>query len=448
MIHVLDMPDFLPSKQKSRANIFEFMRKEKIIILMYFISIIFFMYQFHRSLAWDFAVYILNAKYLFAGGHFFEIIRPPLTSFFLGIFGLLFGFTVAPYVYIIFSATLHLASAITLSRVLNIDKTVFYVFSITPFFLLYGLQQGSELLSLSILQFFFASVFSRKNSGIYLALSVLTRYNNAFFVILLMFRKAGKDVAKDVLTILVLFLPWFAYNLAITGEPFRSFMAYYSLNVFSRASIAQPINPIHIIFALGFIAPLFFAGFFWAVSKKTLKNKENLAMLIFKAIVLFAYYVAPFKDQRFIFALILPIAYFSERAVAFYSLNHVLKNTLLMIIIVLNISTSLFVLISSPTEIKGAFDVSLSLDKNCTYMSNYWVYLNYYGLKSFSSPDSADISRLISEGQRMVFFKNVGDPPYAENRTFLRSFDVIGETEEYIILGNKGVCSTHPEKIM
>ena len=78
-----------------------FLKENKILIIFYILVTIFFIYQHYKILNWDFTTYILNAKYLFSNGNYFEWIRNPLTAALIGIFSI-FTWKLAPYFYIIF----------------------------------------------------------------------------------------------------------------------------------------------------------------------------------------------------------------------------------------------------------------------------------------------------------------------------------------------------------
>lgn len=427
-------------------RIIDFAKKEKTITALFLFSIVFFIWQLQRGIGWDMAVYILNAKYFFANGFYFELLRPPLIPAIMGILGLMLGFSLAPYAYIMLSATLHLVSSLELAKTLGIDRKIFYAFSVTPFFLMYGVQQGSEVLSLALLQFFISAIISGKSSGAFLGLSMLARYTNSFFAALLVFRGSVKNIAKDAAIAVLVFLPWLAYNAASVGSPFASLEEYFSLNVSSRALIARHISAEHIIYALGFLAPLFFAGAMLALGKVKSRDKKDTLMIAVALLAFLAYYVAPLKNQRFLFPIILPAAYFSERAII--SMQKNAKKYLVAAIIALNISVAVYLLVSGGSEIKSASSVAFSADKNCSYMSNYWVYMNYYGLKTIQPPPiPEEVPIFLSQGQRIIFFRGVGDPEYAENWDLLRNFSVLEEKRDSILLGNQSACIAPQEKI-
>src|SRR3989344_8285221 len=123
-----------------RLNLFI---KNYLIYIIFILTVIFFLYQHYKILNWDFTVYILNAKYFFSQGNYFELYREPITPLLLGIFSI-FTWKLSPYIYIIFVLFLHFYSSIKLAKKFNLHKNLYYLISISPFFLLEGLKNGTD----------------------------------------------------------------------------------------------------------------------------------------------------------------------------------------------------------------------------------------------------------------------------------------------------------------
>src|SRR3990167_8415216 len=117
-----------------------FIRKNKLITLLFAISLAFFIYQHSSGFSWDFAVYSLNARYMLHDGHFMEWARPPLAPFLLGAFPL--EMFIAEYMYIIFVAVLFLYSSLHFSKSMKIDPAAYYIFAMNVGVILFGLQLG------------------------------------------------------------------------------------------------------------------------------------------------------------------------------------------------------------------------------------------------------------------------------------------------------------------
>ena len=84
------------------------------IILIFFI--IFLLFQHAWDLNWDFSAYVINSRYLFGNGDYYEVYRPPLISLILGIFSIFGKFR--EYIYVMFAAALFFISTIFLSDTL------------------------------------------------------------------------------------------------------------------------------------------------------------------------------------------------------------------------------------------------------------------------------------------------------------------------------------------
>ena len=99
------------------------------------LSTIFYVVQHYRiGISWDFAVYVMNGKFFFGAPGYFELGRAPLASLLLGIFSFLGIY--GEYVYIIGVSLLFLYASIRLADALNLDASLFYTLSITPFTLM------------------------------------------------------------------------------------------------------------------------------------------------------------------------------------------------------------------------------------------------------------------------------------------------------------------------
>ena len=94
----------------------EMIKNNFLIVILFIISTSFFIFQHYNMLSWDFSSYVLNAKYLFYNGTYFEVYRAPMASFLLGFF-LLFN-NLSEYLYIIFVSSLFFYANIKLSTIL------------------------------------------------------------------------------------------------------------------------------------------------------------------------------------------------------------------------------------------------------------------------------------------------------------------------------------------
>jgi len=269
--------------------------------------------------SWDFISYVLNAKYWFSNGVYFEIFRPPLASVIIGLFAFIVGYPTAEIIFIIFTSLLFCVASVLLAKELRFNKVIFYLLFFTYFALFYGLINGTELLSVAFLMF--GIYYILKNnwvSGLFIGLSALTRYTGIVFGILLLFHKGIKNKIKAIILFCLIFIPWFIYNFIEFGNFFQSIADQYFQNVVNRIGMEQVPQLNHFIsiqsifFIFTFIG-LFYVIYFLIKNWKSNSNfkKINLIMLFILIYVIYSYFSIPFKHTRYLFTIMLPIGYFT-----------------------------------------------------------------------------------------------------------------------------------------
>src|SRR3989338_9343912 len=102
-------------------HIKEIILGKKALFFLYLFSTIFFLWQHTTGISWDFTSYVLNAKYIFSNGLYFEWYRAPLMPFMLGILSV-FGWKLAEYLFIVLVSSLYLFSCIKFSKKFGIDS--------------------------------------------------------------------------------------------------------------------------------------------------------------------------------------------------------------------------------------------------------------------------------------------------------------------------------------
>ena len=420
-------------------NIKDIIFENKLIVLLYLFSTMFFIYQHTTGISWDFAAYVLNAKYIFSNGFYFELLRPPLASVLIGLFSL-FGWLVAEYMYLIFVSSLYLISCLKISEILNVDKRIFYTLSINPFLLLFGLSVGTELLSLALLQLFVFYLLKNDGlkSGTSFALNALLRYTNFIYLPVVLFTKNFKKIAIFIGISILLFLPWLWFNLAFSGSPLTSFADYYALNIKYRDYMFMPFDIYDFILVVNYLLPLFLIGLWLKVSDRRM-NRKDWVMILILIITFFSYYNASLKYPRFLFNLILPFVYFSVIGLERFKIKaeH---------IGLLNICLGVFILWTIIISPSGATNSIFSnpsdypnVTENCMISSNRWVIINYLGRPAEPNPRDFRVREYLDKGYRIVIYKDP-EPDYARNSSFLKQFPVIEETERYVILGDRSKC--------
>mgnify|MGYP000081037002 CR=1 FL=1 len=390
---------------------------------VFILSTLFFLYQHSSGISWDFSVYVLNAKYMFSEGEYFEWLRPPLTSFIIGILGI-FGWGIAEYLFIIFTSCLFLFSCIKISKKLRVNKEIYYLCCMNLYTLAYSFSAGSELLSLSLLQLFIAYI-DEWFSGFFLSLAFLARYNNILFFPLIFFQKDKKKILFCLLTASLTVLPWLAYSFIKTGDPFISLTDFYLLNIKFRSNLRQPIQLEHFLFVCNYFILFIIIGFF-----KFLESRDRMFWIIglFMLLTLFSYFLGAFKDKRYLFNLVLPLSYFSS-----HHYNKKIFHAYILLFLFSFATAKYFQPLENALPYKKA---SESLEK-CETRSNAWVFLNYYGFKAGPIPWKHQVAGMIDEGVRFVLFKRIKEPDFGD---FWENFPKIEENEEYFVVGNASFC--------
>ncbi|HRZ85174.1 MAG TPA: hypothetical protein P5277_00155 [Candidatus Paceibacterota bacterium] len=382
---------------------FEFVKENYLSCIVFVISTIAFLLQHYFILSWDFSAYVINARYLFYNGTYFETIRPPLVPALLGIF-LVFGI-IGEYFFILFVSVLFFISSFKLSSFLfeNLDELkvmkkehfnlLFYLLSTSAFTLLFGLANGSELLGLILFEFFIIALISGKNSGIFLGLAFLTRYNFLIFFPLLFFNKNYKKILINIFSFFIIIFPWFLFNYFKFHNWFAGFVDAYVNNISSRQTIFQSINFYDLLLPVGFLLPFFVLGLLYFFKRISIFNKNyfknNKIYIIFFVLTIafvYSYFTIPLRQPRYLFNLILPVTFFSIVGIAFL-INKFNKLKIPIIIALIFIFLfSFFILIYEYKE-NAVYDDKFYLASedilklnisNCEILSPHWVLISYF----------------------------------------------------------------------
>ncbi len=385
----------------------------KTIFLLFLIITSIFLYQHSTGISWDFSVYEMNAHYLLTGKGYFEIGRPPLASLLLFL---------GPQVYIIIVSIIMLFASISFSNKYKINPTLFYSLIMTPFIIVNGLSVGTELLSLALTLLIFAYRDSTLG-GFFYGLSILTRYGNIINGILLINRDYKLMIKSLIISFLVL-MPWLIFNWELMGHPLYSFADQYALNVVMREM--RPFTILNLIidlFIVGGVLVLFFI-------KGINFDRENLIFILFFVIQLLFYSRIPYKEVRYLFNIIIPLAFFSSR---------VIKNYWVVLLITALLLPFYWYNLVSPVPYQRVVGL---VNNSCFILSNGWVYLNYLGVNSSPAPYYYLINDSLSKGNILVLFKWINDPSYVLNRSLINSLPIVYEDPSVYIIGS-GCNPTH-----
>jgi hypothetical protein len=450
----------------SKEEIINKLKNNIPLLALFLISTIFLLVQHYFLIDWDFKAYVLNAKYLFYGGNYFEVYRAPLTPLLLGIL-IIFG-KIGEYFYITLVSLIFFTSVILLGEKLadeiiqnKKDKksfiVIFYFCLLSPFVLKYATLIGTEMLGLGLFNLFIYSLLSKKISGQYLGLATLARYNFLIFTPLLFFSKSIKKIIYNLITFCIILSPWLIFNYLKFGNPLVSLIDSFALNVYNRGYLFQQMTLTNFTPLFSWFLPFFIIGFclfFIELIKekkmKKIKNqKDNFKiggmMLLISFLIILDFQNTPLKFSRYLFNLALPIAFFS--AIGIYNLKKITKikeNHLYILLIILLIITTIPLLkISYETSEEILFkQVSEDIIRlnilNCEIISPIWVPVTYYvenvyPLKGTKLSDEIENKRII-----LIFkkFTTIDDRFTLEE---IKEYPTLYETEDYVFLAKEDI---------
>jgi len=417
------------------------------------------------NLPWDFSAYILNAKYIFYDGIYFEVYRSPLPSLLFGFFLLFKG--LANPLYIIFVSCLFLYSNVSLANTAfeksKIEKRYiqffFYFFSLSFFALHYSLSAGTELLSLAFFELFLAFLIRGKISGHFLGLAILSRYTFIPYSIFLIFNKNYKKILLNLLTFLAVLFPWFLFNYIKFGNWFASIIDSYAMNIFYRDYLIQQLNPLILIKAIGIFLPFLILGLVVStisfLKQKKKFSKSNLILLLFALIsitIILDFNSIPLKIERYLFNLTLPIAFFSTMG-SLFLIRKIknLKKPLVIIFLIISI-TSIFILSFESYQKRhwddsfysAAEDIKILDLQDCKIISPHWVPIHY--LTGNAYPLKEDPYGSIQKNEILLIFKNISSLDHSFTSESLEQFPALHETDKYIFLAKENLTKNNCAK--
>jgi hypothetical protein len=419
------------------------LKRKDILILLVF-STLFFLFQHYFVLSWDFSTYVINAQYWFDNGSYLESLRPPLMSLIIGLFSFL-GWNIAELCYVGLVSILFCISSVKLAKALKFNPFFFYALSLSGYVLLVGLWNGTELLSLVLLEF--AIVFILKGnsfSGLFLALSALTRYTALFFFPILFLHLNLKKILKSLVLFSLPLILWFSYNYFTYGNFFSSIANIYANNVVYRHYVHQAPNLLDFLGVIGILLPFFIVGIILVLYRfrEVKRIKANILMFFLLLYTAYSYISVPIKEIRYLFVLVLPVTYFG-----YIGLSQLIKNKkglkkVIISILIINVICILGVIFFFSFSQASQYNSAVSFLEEegyseCSIISNSWIFLNYLGQESIPLSHVDLIQKDIENGNIIVFSKVVQDPAFL-NSDFIREFTLF-EDEYYLILGN-GDC--------
>ncbi len=447
----------------NNKEILKKIKENPYLLGLFFISTAFLLYQHNVQIKWDFSAYILNAKYLFYNGNYFEVYRAPMTSIFLGIF-LIFGKFIAGYILIIFTSTLFFIGNIHLSKYISekfnhenfrLFQFLFYFFSLSIFVLKYATQGGSEMLGLAFFQIFILFLLKGRLSGHILALAFLTRYNFLLFFPLLLINRSIKKIIKNVSLFCIVIFPWFLYNYLKFGNYFASFIDSYAFNVLNRQSVSQPFQIIVVLKMINWFLPIFLIGLiytFYLIKKSDYKWNEKSKIIILFLIIfigtIFDFYSTPFKIERYLYNLSLPLAFFSTLgSIVILKYLKIKDKHIIIICIILMLIFSGFLAYKEYeskeyfTKFHNAVSEIERLNlQECKIFSPHWMLINLYTENTY--PLKEPIKNHYDRGEIVLLFQNEMTIDDGYSLFELELYNKISQTKDFILIAKHDTNST------
>lgn len=464
--------------------------QHKLLLLIVGVAIVWFFLQRANVLYWDFSVYQLNAKYLFSDGFYFEPRDDYLITFIMGLGSFLVGWPLVEYFYIFIAVVLFAFSSYVLADTLDLNPLVFITLSLNLYVLRYGLSAGTELLTYSFLELFAASLLAPdrlrfrgfSTSGIWMALAVMARMSSIVFLplyLLKLIQSKGKikDFLTDVVGFFGLWLPLLVFSFYKFGNMFATVANKYAKSVVYASYMREPIVWSQFVRAYNFIWPLFLVGFsvfilgflnsiynlrdnlnlnliqnLKKIRLKLSDFKQELFFLLFLLIGVYYYLRVPISSLRYLFPIVLPGVFFSTKGLE--RLRDRLpgsKETLAKVIVLAVFSLSLAfgfytVVISEatfddPSDFKKAINLTRDLNlSDCALMSNYWVYLDYYGRPTLYPPREKLMDHYLNQGYKVLLIKDRPGPNYLRDSKALFDYPVVYNSDNFTIFGKEGTC--------
>ncbi|MBT4257657.1 hypothetical protein HOD88_00540 [archaeon] len=414
-------------------------------------------------MGWDFSAYVLNARHLFFGADYYEVVRPPLVSLIIGIF--LFLGKISEYIYILIVSVLFFYSIIKLSDVLyekyfckfkikkEFVRFLFYFIGLNGFVLVFGLREGSELLSISFFILFLSSLIKDKISGHYLALAFLTRYSFFVFLPLLLFNWNLRKIIKNLIIFFLVSFPWFLYNYLKWGNWFTSLADSFYMNVVSRQDAVWEFSFLNLFSTINIFIPFFILGlffFFYKLFRKKENLKYDLLFFVIGIFVLSDIIVTPTKLQRYYFNFIIPVIYFSSLGIVVL-FNKLKKKEnskkILLGILIFSFLIVVFVVgfnyFQNKENSKVFFEASKDIQElnlsHCSIVSPHFVPVNYY---SGNVHYLGDFEWSINRGEIVLIFNSkTRDDSYLEED--LGNYNLLLKREKYSFFVKEGINSSN-----
>jgi len=421
--------------------------KHAVVTFAFLASTGFFLWQHTTGVGWDFAAYSLNARYWFESGTYFQALRPPLVPLLIGVFGWI-SKAGAEFLFIAAASLLFAFSSVKLAGKLGLPPDLFYLASLTPFVLVEGFKNGTELFCLALLELVLVNLGTAA-APLFLGLAILVRYPAAAFGVLLLFNKDVRSFIRDVLIVGAVCAPWLVYNQIVFGHWAASFMDSYAMNMTFRGYLANSVRPADFIkvgTGLLLLAPA--GAIFWIRGRIGGKGLDPRywPIIVFMGVTLVSYARVQQKQARYLFDLTLPLAVLAAAALARLP-KKAWRMAAATGLVVFCAGSIGFAWRKNPDgirldDVRVYRRVLAELGPrlgDCRLGTNAWDFVNYFGRTAEPFPMDALIETRLAEGCRLLVFKNLGEPKLS--RAVIERLPILAETNAYLLIGGPGPCA-------
>jgi hypothetical protein len=421
--------------------------KHVVVTFAFLTSTAFFLWQHTTGVGWDFAAYSLNARYWFQGGTYFQALRPPLAPLLIGLFGLV-SRAWAEFLFIAAGSFLFAFSSVKLAQKYDLPADLLYIASLTPFVMIEGFKNGTELFCLALLELVLVYLGTAA-APLFLGLAILARYPAAAFAVLLLFTKDFRSSVRDLLIVAAVCAPWLIYSQIVFGHWAASFMDSYAMNMKFRGYLASPFRLADVGKVGTWLLPLALAGVFLWIRKRShgkMPDPRYWPIVVFLGLAVLSYARIQQKQARYLFDLTLPLAVLSAAALAQLP-KKAWRMAAAAGLVVLCAGSIGFAWRKNPDSVRlddvrvyqrVLAEVGPQLG-DCRLGTNAWDFINYFGRPAEPFPMNELIETRLAEGYRLLLFKNLAEPKLS--RAVLDRLPILAETSAYMLIGRPGPCA-------
>jgi hypothetical protein len=423
------------------------------------------------GVGWDFIAHYLSAKALLSGGLldaaksaissnstsmnfgiiegrslYFEFYRAPLSIVVIALFLPLLG-TFSIEAYLVAMVLLLLFAVVIVADALEIERLVLGSLIALPYIVAFPFMVNSEeMLSLSLMLIAIALAARKKwQAGAVLGLAALSKYTALIFLPVPLFIGDTKKTAAAYIAFAIVTLPWLAFNYSVLGNPLYSYLSSIRVSVESTLPSAPSLIALSAILS-GFIPAVLIAVSLavkyageHGLAKRTgaalgkfryFRGKPMLVALFFLlACIEFAIlgmHEDTFDQARYGYFLFAAVALLLSYAITALCSNNgkllFAAGAILLCFSIASLSAGIAFSEahtgmgisggSADVQFYSAASAISSLGmKNCSFISNAWVFLRYRNISAYSpyAPMHVGTEALMPA----VVFDGIGTAPSA-----------------------------------